>query len=363
MVANGVGFLTLKNLDPKRKASKIPQAGLSFLPMYHAYGQVMFITILAHEQVPIYIMPTFDLAKMLAHIQAFRITMLFAVPPVLVLLSKYPQARHADFSSLESIASGAAPLASNTQKEIDQLLPADGPKISQGWGMTEITCLALAWDARRETTSGVGELLPDCRAKIIDTEDGMEIFQAHKQGELWISSPAIMRGYWRNPKATAETVFIDEEGIRWLRTGDIAFVERYDEGAIFHIVDRFKELIKVNGFQVAPAELEALLLERDDIADVGVIGVSTTEGELPRAYVVKTPGARASEEEIAAWLAQRVSRYKQLTGGVVFVNVIPKNPVSVSWTLAGTSILVINHLDALSTVRQNYPKDPSRPGQ
>jgi 4-coumarate--CoA ligase len=137
-----------------------------------------------------------------------------------------------------------------------------------------------------------------------------------------------MKGYWQNEKATRE-VFVDGPDGRWMRTGDIAYI---DKNGYFYIVDRMKELIKVKGNQVAPAELEALLLEHHQIADVAVIGVPKDGDEAPRAYIVlkADSNGKVQGSEIAAWLAKRVTKYKRLEGGVVFVDSIPKNPVSSS---------------------------------
>jgi 4-coumarate--CoA ligase len=135
-----------------------------------------------------------------------------------------------------------------------------------------------------------------------------------------------MKGYWRRPDADAETFITDADG-RWMRTGDIAYV---DSAGRFFIVDRMKELIKVKGNQVAPAELEALLLEHPQLADAAVVGVTIQGEEVPRAYVVVQPSEKGNvgEKDVAEWLAGKVSRYKRLVGGVVFVDVVPKNPVS-----------------------------------
>jgi 4-coumarate--CoA ligase len=141
---------------------------------------------------------------------------------------------------------------------------------------------------------------------------------------MLIRGNSVMKGYWRNPAATAE-IFVDGPDGRWMRTGDIAYVDK--EGRFF-IVDRMKELIKVKGNQVAPAELEALLLEHPHLTDACVVGVTIDGEEYPRAYVVKREDAKGvSEEEVAAWLAKRVSKTKRLVGGVAFVDAIPKNPV------------------------------------
>jgi acyl-CoA synthetase (AMP-forming)/AMP-acid ligase II len=133
-----------------------------------------------------------------------------------------------------------------------------------------------------------------------------------------------MKGYWRNEKATKE-VFVDDHDGRWMRTGDIAYVD--DKGRFF-IVDRMKELIKVKGNQVAPAELEALLLEHPQIADAAVVGVTIRREEVPRAYVVVKEGTKADPKEIEQWLAKRVSRHKRIVGGCVLIDAVPKNPVS-----------------------------------
>ena len=138
-----------------------------------------------------------------------------------------------------------------------------------------------------------------------------------------------MKGYWRNERATRE-MFVDSPDGRWMKTGDVAYV---DEQGRFFIVDRMKELIKVRGNQVAPAELEALLLEHPKVADACVVGVTIQGEEVPRAYVVLKEGEKGDEREVGEWLAKRVTRYKRLVGGVVFVDVIPKNPVSCTISL------------------------------
>ncbi|CAM1500800.1 Fc.00g099620.m01.CDS01 [Cosmosporella sp. VM-42] len=326
-VANGLGVVTFHRLHPEYEARTQRASALCFLPMYHAFSQGYFINYFPYERIPVYVMPSFDFPKMLSHIQTYRITKLFAVPPILVLMSKHPLARQADLSSIDMIASGAAPLAKDTQREIDGMMPQGVSMVRQGWGMTEVTCSALSWDPKRPSSSAVGELMPDCRARLVDIETDAEITQANSPGELWITGPSVMRGYWRNTAATNEAFVIDKDGTRWLRTGDIAFVEEFAPGTLFHIVDRVKELIKTKGYQVAPAELESLLLEREDVADAAVVGVVIDGEELPRAYVVKShKGKNTTEEDVATWLAGRVARHKQLKGGVVFVDAIPKIP-------------------------------------
>ncbi|KAM0333124.1 hypothetical protein ACHAQA_001783 [Verticillium albo-atrum] len=325
-VSNGAGVVKVTALSEDYATAVKRHVGLCFLPMYHAYAQTYFVANFAKQGVPVYVMPAFDFVKMLTHIQRFRVTHLVAVPPVLVALTKHPVAKTFDLSSLENVGCGAAPLAAETAAETTRVLGKPDLLVRQGWGMTEVTCTAMTWDPTRlDRTSSVGEVMPNFSAKLVDA-DGNEVTKAKTPGELLIAGPGVMRGYWRNEKATNETFAVDANGTRWLRTGDVAYVDSYGPGGLFFIVDRIKELIKVKGNQVAPAELEALLLERADIADVAVVGVTIDGEERPRAYVVRTPGSETAGEEIAAWLEKKVSRHKRLQGGVAFTDVIPKNP-------------------------------------
>ena len=297
--------------------------------MFHAFAQGYFISVFPHEGIPVYVMARFDLESMLLHIQRYKITKLLAVPPIWIALMKHPLAKEIDFSHLDEASSGAAPMGPETQREISNILSPTGHlTFRQGWGMTEVTCTGLAWEPRQPAADGVGQLMPNCKARLVNIETGKDISEPSTPGELWITGPTLMRGYWRNPEATRQSLLIDADGTRWLRTGDIAYVTPgYSKGATFHIIDRAKELIKVRGFQVSPSELDAVLLEHEGVADVAVVGVSTGDEEAPRAYVVKRDQS-VTEKGLQNWLAERVASYKRLTGGVVFIDAIPKNPVS-----------------------------------
>jgi 4-coumarate--CoA ligase len=329
LVALGTGIYDTERRHPDYEERARRASSVAFLPMYHAYCQAYFMISLPHQGMSVYIMPSFDLLKMLKHIETYRLTRLYAVPPVLVGMVKHPQTRKTDLSSIDTVGCGAAMLPPEVLTEVNRLVGGteDNMVISQAWGMSEVTCTATARDPVKLADRGVGELAPGNKAKILG-EDGKEILEAGVPGEVYLSSPTLMRGYWRNPQATAETITTDKDGTRWLRTGDILYVDKYEPGALFHIVDRVKELIKVRGFQVSPAELDGVLLERDDVADVGVVGIQLEDGEeAPRAYIVRKPGTNASAEEIDQWVSKRVAPYKKLRGGIAFIEAIPKNPV------------------------------------
>ncbi|PYH98589.1 acetyl-CoA synthetase-like protein [Aspergillus ellipticus CBS 707.79] len=324
-VSNMLQMNSLFYLNPDWKEKHERARWLCFLPMYHAMAQNIFIAAALSRGVPVYIMPKYDFLKVLEYTGKFRITDLIVVPPVVVALAKHPAVKSGkyDLGSVEALSSGAAPLGREVCEEVEALWEPGRINIKQGWGMTEYviltTCSIMGWSPTENSyTASVGELNPNCEAKIM-ADDGVVELGRNQRGELWVRGQNIMKGYWKNPQATKETK--TEDG--WLKTGDIAFVD--DDGK-FHVVDRKKELIKVKGNQVAPAELEALLLEHPAVADVAVIGVPKNDDERPRAYIVLKSGQNATEKDIVAFMDGKVSAIKRITGGVVFIDAIPKNP-------------------------------------
>ncbi|KAI2639025.1 acetyl-CoA synthetase-like protein [Hypomontagnella submonticulosa] len=326
-IANGHNINYLERLDPEYDEKKKRYRRLGFLPMYHAYGQTFLICNFPKQGIPVYIMSSFNFEKMLQCIEKFRIDSLTAVPPIVVALAKSPLSRKYDLSSVESIGCGAAPLGAEVSEEVAKLWPPGALNLRQGWGMTELTCGCTGWHPNAVGNSAaVGEMLPNCKARIMKIDGSGEVTKANERGELWVTAPNLLKGYWNRPEATAATLHIDPDGTRWLKTGDVAFVEHYGPGALFHIVDRIKELIKVKGNQVAPAELEDVLLDNKGVRDVAVVGVTINGEELPRAYVVPDPAVKQTEKDIADWMESKVVHYKRLKGGVKFVDAIPKNP-------------------------------------
>ncbi|OQU94612.1 AMP-binding enzyme domain-containing protein [Cladophialophora immunda] len=330
-IANTLQYNHLPTLFPDYAERNARTKWLCFLPFYHAMAQTIYIAGALLREIPVFIMPKFDFVEMLANVERFRITDLALVPPIAVALTKHPAVKKFDLSCVEAMGSGSAPLGSDVCRAIEKLCGGRF-NMKQGWGMTEVTCSLLGWDPNKTSTSfGVGEPNANCEAKIMrittdpsGNESFCEITERGPEhtGELWCRGPNVMKGYWRNPAATKNA--FSPDGERWLRTGDIAYVD--NEGCFF-IVDRIKELIKVKANQVAPAELEALILEHPAVADVAVIGVPTTDGdERPRAFVLRQPDVQVTEQEIFDYVKQRAVAYKWLTAGVEWVDAIPKNP-------------------------------------
>ena len=290
------------------------EAGLAALPFFHIYGMQVLMNGLLANGVTVVTMPRFDMVAALSLVQSQRITRFFAVPPMVLGLAKAPIVADYDLSSLRQIFSGAAPLGADLAEEAARRV---GCEVVQGYGMTELSPVthATVEGTYRPGTSGVAISNVECR--IVDPETG-EDQDVGGRGELWVRGPMVMKGYLNNPEATADT--IDEDG--WLHTGDVAVL---DEAGHYSFVDRIKELIKYKGFQVPPAELEALLITHPGIHDVAVIGVADEEaGELPKAFVVCAPDATVSLADVQALVDEHLVSYKQIRLLEV-IDAIPKS--------------------------------------
>jgi 4-coumarate--CoA ligase len=304
--------------DTEHSKPKDPnETWLAMLPLYHAYSQLWTINIAGKLGIPVYVMEKFVFEDFLQYIEKYKVSALQTVPPVAVMLSKRPETAKYDLSSLKHMLCGAAPLSKEIQNDVSKKLDC---VIAQGWGMTETTCIGFLIPGNMHDDSGsIGHIIANTEVQLV-SEDGKEVLEEEVPGEVWVRGPQIMKGYWRNEKATRETK--DEQG--WLHTGDVGI----RRGNMFWIVDRMKELIKVNGLQVAPAELEAVLLENDAVADAAAVGVTVHGEELPRAYIVLQPGFKdkVSEQDIQKFVAGKVSKHKRLAGGVKFIDEVPKLP-------------------------------------
>ena len=303
-----------------QQAPAIPYAAddrcLAVAPLFHAVGFSVVANSALQAGATVVTMPRFDVETFLATIQEHAITTMVVVPPIVLALARHPAVERYDLSSLRWIGCGAAPLGAELQQACSRRL--DRP-VLQGYGMTELTATAVLWPLGTPVVPGAaGKLLPGVQARIVDLETGADR-SAGETGELWLRSAAVMAGYLGNAAATAAT--LDADG--WLHTGDVARID--PDGAVF-IVDRVKELIKVKGFQVAPAELEAVLRTHPAITDAAVVPVPDERtGERPKAFVVPAGAAVPSAAEVIAFVAERVAPHKQVRA-VEFVTSIPTSP-------------------------------------
>ena len=301
---------------------------VAIMPFFHIYGMTVLLNAALNARARLVIMPSFDLEVFLATIQNYRCSVAFIAPPVAVALAKHPMVDEFDLSSLRFVLSGAAPLDEELGHAVADRL---GCRMLQGYGMSELspTSHSMPSDGGEQSVGvaaplgSVGWTVPNALSKLIDPATGAEIAVPadgrSAPGELWFKGPNVMAGYLGNGAATAET--IDTEG--FLHTGDMACVDA--DGCVY-IVDRLKELIKYKGYQVPPAELEALLLTHPGISDAAVVGVTDAQSgeEIPKAFVVRQSGEDLTAEAVMDFVAAHVAPYKKVRQ-VEFINAVPKS--------------------------------------
>lgn len=290
---------------------------LAVLPFFHIYGMTVMMNLGLHHRGTVVTMPKFDLEDFLRVVSEHEVKAVYIAPPVAVALAKHPVVDKYDLSCIETIVSGAAPLDGELGHAVGRRL---GCRVVQGYGMTELSPVShmIPIDRPEVSLDSVGFPVANVVCKLVDPVSGEEVGPG-ENGELWVKGPNVMRGYLNNPEATAAT--LDADG--YLHTGDVATVTA---DGVFTIVDRIKELIKYKGYQVPPAELEALLLTNDKIADAAVIGVRDSDGEeVPKAFVVRQEsGADLTEDEVMAFVAERIAPHKKVRV-VEFIDAIPKS--------------------------------------
>ncbi|PKU78981.1 4-coumarate--CoA ligase [Dendrobium catenatum] len=294
---------------------------LCVLPLFHIYSLNSVLLCGLRAGSAIVIMKKFDLVKLMELVEKYRVTVAPFVPPIVVEMAKSEAVDSYDLSSVRMVMSGAAPMGKELQDTLTAKLP--NAKLGQGYGMTEAgpvlsMCLAFAKEPFSYKSGSCGTVVRNAELKIIDPETGASLFR-NQPGEICIRGKQIMKGYLNDPEATEST--IDAEG--WLHTGDVGYVDDDDE---IYIVDRLKELIKYKGFQVAPAELEALLIAHPKIAGAAVVPLKDDLcGELPIAFVVLSNGNEITEDEIKQYVSKQVVFYKRIQR-VFFIEAIPKSP-------------------------------------
>ncbi len=330
--ADSVNTLTGKlggiNLAPRLSRGEFH---LALLPLFHCYGLLMGFMGL-HTSTPTIVLPRFQLDVFLATVQNYRVTFCFVVPPILLALAKHPMVEKYDLSSLTKVSSGAASLPSELRDAVKKRL---GIVSTDGYGMSEMSPLVCSQNSKDlvHYPGTVGQLVPGTEAKVIDL-DGKEV-GFDEEGELCLRGPQMMQGYLNNDEANAKTFLPSVDAPdRFLRTGDIVRVNR--EGYVT-ITDRLKDVIKYNGFQVPPSELEALMFKEERVGDCAVLGVPDKEGtELPWVFVVLNPKTKEEvgddedkkkqlEKELLAFVNERVNAsYKKLRG-LTWLDALPKS--------------------------------------
>ena len=282
-------------------------------PFFHAMGFNIVLPCSLAAGATAVTLPRFDLEGFLQAIQEHRATLTIVVPPVALALAGHPLVESYDLSSLRLLGVGAAPLGASVEQRCAERL---GCVTGQGLGMTEAAALIAVGPLDAPRRGSVGRLVPNTEARIVDPESGADLGPG-RTGELWVRGPQVMRGYRDRPEATAQTV--DADG--WLHSGDLCYL---DEDGYLYVVDRLKELIKYKGYQVAPAELEHLLLTHPAVADAAVVPRPDPEaGEVPVAHVALRGPATA--EELLAYVAERVAPYKRVRA-VRLTDSVPRSP-------------------------------------
>ncbi|EXK27854.1 hypothetical protein FOMG_15703 [Fusarium oxysporum f. sp. melonis 26406] len=330
VIANVLQLTTYESVSRKKDGIET-QACLGALPFSHIYGLLIISFASTFRGDEVVVLPEFDLEKALVAVQTYKIAHMFVVPPIIIrIIHNQALCANFDLSSVRWLYTGAAPLGSEVVEEVKRQYPKW--RVGQGYGLTE-TCTVVCTTSEDDIDIGSSSsLVPATKAMIIDIETGEEITEYNKPGELLVQTPSLVLGYIKNERATSETFIWRKDG-RWIRTGDEVLIRlAHSENEHRVVVDRLKELIKVNGHQVAPAELEAHLLSHPYVSDCAVIQTPNDKaGEVSKAYIVKSDACGGQPDEalaraICKHVEDHKQRYKWLGGGVEFIETIPKSP-------------------------------------
>ncbi|MEV7601112.1 AMP-binding protein [Kitasatospora sp. NPDC089797] len=292
---------------------------LAVLPFFHIYGLTALLNQPLRCGATVVVLPRFELEQFCRTVEQHRVQGLVVAPPIVLALAKHPVVERFDLSSVEYLLCAAAPLDQDLADACARRLGL--PHLLQGYGMTELSPVThVVSPTERDPSPGsVGRMIASTELRVAALDGSRDDLGPGEPGELLIRGPQVMKGYFGRPSETA--AMVDAEG--WLHTGDIGYV---DERGYLFVVDRVKELIKYKGYQVAPAELEAVLLGHPQIADAAVIGVRDADGtECPKAFVVRAPGSALTAEEVTGYVAGQVAPYKKVRA-VEFVDAVPKSP-------------------------------------
>ncbi len=300
LVSNAVAASYWLNAEEAREVH------VGVLPLFHIYGMTTVMNAPIYKAGATILIPRFDAKKVLEAIHKYRATVFCGVPTLYAMLLDYPELEKYDLTSIKFCISGAAPLPPEIQKRFMEIT---GGVLVEGYGLTEASPVThanpLDRTMRTVKIGSIGVPWPDTDAKIVDLETGEKELPPGEVGELVVRGPQVMKGYWKMPEETAQTL---RNG--WLYTGDIA---KMDEDGYFYIVDRKKDLIKYKGYSVYPRELEDVLYEHPAVKLCAVVGKpDPVAGEIPKAFVVLKEGATATPEELMEFVNKRVAPYKRI---------------------------------------------------
>jgi len=307
---------------------------MTVLPLYHIYGLNVCMNQAIWLGASQVVTPRFDVKEFCELLEKYRVTYSLCVPPIFLAVVRHleePGVKGYDWEDLKIVNNGGAPIPLELLDRFYALAKkncnAKNVTIQHGWGLTEASPVVATNPLSHPKMESQGTLIADTFHKIIDLETGEELPKRGDVGELVIKGPQVMKGYWNRPEATESAFWIDPKtGEKWLRTGDMAYI---DEEEFEHLLDRIKEMIKYKGWSIAPAELEDMLFNNPHVSDAAVIGKPSKEldiGEIPKAFIILKPESKGkvSEQEIIAWVAERISAYKKIRE-VEFVEDIPKS--------------------------------------
>jgi long-chain acyl-CoA synthetase len=291
------------------------------LPFFHVFANTALLNHAMVTGASIAMVPRFETAQVLATIQKYRCTGFPGVPTMFQAMLDHPDLAKTDLSSLKVCISGGAPMPAPVHLKFEEVT---GVRICEGYGLTESSGVVSAnpYDGFRKRGT-IGQLVPGTEVILLDKEDPAQLAPEGEPGELAVHGPQVMRGYWNRPEADGDC-FVDRDGKRYLRTGDVA---RVDEDGFLEIVDRIKDMIAVGGFKVFPSVVEDVILEHPAVKEALVIGVPEEyRGEVPRAYVTLNQDASATAEELADWLNARIGKHERVDQ-VVVRDVLPKTMI------------------------------------
>jgi long-chain acyl-CoA synthetase len=307
---------------------------MTVLPLYHIYGLNVCMNQAIWLGAAQVVTPRFEVQEFCELIEKYHVTYSLCVPPIFLAVVRHlenPNIKGYDWSNLKIFNNGAAPIPLELIERFDRLAKekcnAKEATVQHGWGLTEASPVVAVNPMYRRKMESQGTLIPDTFHKIVDLETGKELPEHGEVGELVVTGPQVMKGYWNRPEDTKNAFWIDpKNGKKWLRTGDMAYI---DNDEYEHLLDRIKEMIKYKGWSIAPAELEDLLFKHPNVFDAAVIGKPSKEldvGEIPKAFIMLKPEfkGKVSEQEIMDWVAERISAYKKIRE-VEFVDTIPKS--------------------------------------